>query len=54
MARQRRRTGDERLAAAVGPALHWMPSSTNNTTDKIILSWLKHVLDWRCLGVASH
>jgi hypothetical protein len=54
MARQRRLAGDERLGAAVGPALRWIipPSSIDNTTDKIILSWLKHVLDWRWLSAA--
>ena len=54
MTRQKRLAGDERLGAAVGPALHWIipPSSINNTTDKIILSWLKHVFDWRWLSAA--
>jgi hypothetical protein len=53
MTRQWRLAGDERLGAAVGPPRHWIiPPSSNNTTDKIILSWLKHVLDWRWLSAA--
>jgi hypothetical protein len=47
MTRQHRLPGDERLGADVGPALRWIipPSSLSNTTDKIILSWFRHVFD---------
>jgi hypothetical protein len=39
MTRQQRLAGDERLGAAVGPALHWIipPSSLSNMTGKIIV-----------------